>query len=123
MSTKPMMGCGHRQNARTGDGRPACAICTGTDPLALVVVQDPSLEGRLARCMCGNTRPSIESEDGSLAFFEFRGEGSPKAKQMCKHCRYYEVAHRPEKNHDCKTFEPHGAFEFDEYYCGCRGWD
>lgn len=30
----------------------------------------------------------------------------------------------PERNtHQCKTFEPHGPYEFDSYYCGCRGWD
>ncbi len=24
------------------------------------------------------------------------------------------------RGHD---FEPHGSFEYDEYYCGCHGWD
>jgi hypothetical protein len=23
----------------------------------------------------------------------------------------------------CKQFTPHGAYEFDEYYCGCHGWN
>lgn len=23
----------------------------------------------------------------------------------------------------CKTFTPHGPWDFDEFYCGCHGWD
>ena len=23
----------------------------------------------------------------------------------------------------CKKFVPHGAYDFDKFYCGCRGWD
>jgi hypothetical protein len=90
----------------------------------------PSLE-RMARCsQCGRIEPSIKWE--SLAFFEPRGEGTATAKDHCK-CGYYEVAHRfnPDSplNRNvvseglCAGFEPHGAYEYDTFYCGCRGWD
>jgi len=23
----------------------------------------------------------------------------------------------------CPGFEPRGAWDFDSFYCGCRGWD
>ncbi len=80
---------------------------------------------RQARCSyCRRLKPSSTA----LAFFEFCGEGSERATKTCKHCGYNAVAHAPEvmaKNDAlrCKTFEPHGAFEFDSYYCGCGGWE
>lgn len=82
------------------------------------------LAGRQAKCSCGRTAPSSPE----LAFFEFRGPGSEAALEMCKHCPYNVRAHRPEvmaKNDalKCTSFEAHGAFEFDKYYCGCRGWE
>lgn len=87
-------------------------------------VDAPTLSGRLAKCGCGNTRQS----DLDLAFFEYLGPGSPAAAKTCKHCRYHEVAHeKPLPKHLEKQcghdFEPHGPFEFDRFYCGCRGWD
>lgn len=80
--------------------------------------------GRTAKCTCGRIEPSSKS----LAFFEFTGEGSPRSVETCKHCAYHQVAHTPEvmaKNNalKCTTFESKGAFPFDFYYCGCRGWD
>lgn len=79
---------------------------------------------RTAKCGCGRIEPS----SADLPFFEFRGEASLDAKRVCRHCHYFEVAHTPEvmvRNAalKCTTFEPHGAFEFDVFYCGCRGWD
>lgn len=84
----------------------------------------PFLVGRTARCgyhsRCGTEVPSHQK----LAFFEYRGEGSKDAVEKCRHCRYFEVAHKV-GHHDriCDSFEPNGAFEFDSFYCGCRGWD
>ncbi len=80
--------------------------------------------GRNAKCGCGRIEPSSTE----LAFFEFRGDESTAAKYTCKHCGYFEVAHTPEvmaRNAalKCTNFEPRGAFEFDVFYCGCRGWD
>ena len=76
--------------------------------------------GRLARCYCGKTMPSSPS----LAFFEFRGEGSMEATEHCK-CGYHRIAHEPDhaRRVPCREFTPKGAQQFDMYYCGCRGWD
>ena len=88
-----------------------------------------SLE-RQARCNCGRIEPSAKWQ--SLAFFEPRGEGTVAAKEYCK-CEYAEIAHKPDPKMPtrrnvvaeglCPGFTPHGAYEFDLYYCGCRGWD
>lgn len=121
----PMMKCGHAANAVNGKGEPSCVICAGLTPDADVVANEPSFGERLAKCSCGKTQPS--SDRARLAFFEFRGEGSPAAMAHCKHCGYYEVAHNTGKPHlkgnVCEHFEPHGAYDFDLFYCGCRGWD
>lgn len=84
-----------------------------------------ALEGRTARCICGSV---VASTTPHIAFFEYRGEGSRSATTTCKNCRYAEVAHTDEARRKnprllCTTFEPHGAFEFDSFYCGCRGFD
>ena len=100
---------------------------------------EAKLAGRMARCHCGKERPSTEALEGKLAFFEYQGEGSKRAEDTCRHCRYYEVAHgsgaaedrakgyRPRRDvvaeGDCPGFESHGPFDKDIYYCGCRGWD
>lgn len=86
-----------------------------------------NLEGRVAACQCGRTKPSNES----LAFFEYRGEGSRVALERCGTCSYTEVAHKralePGNDHikhiTAHDFTPIGALETDIFYCGCRGWD
>lgn len=93
------------------------------------------LIGREARCTCGASRPSTSEH---LAFFEYRGEGSKRAIETCRHCRYAEIAHTQEivrgpsnsilvhnvvEEGKCPGFEPHGPFDHDTFYCGCRGWD
>lgn len=92
---------------------------------------------RLARCGCGATVPS---DTDSIAFFEDRSAGSRAATNSCKHCGYSECAHDPAHMETlvhlngkrrptqveagrCPGFEPKGEWEFDSYYCGCRGWD
>ena len=117
-----MMECGHATNA-TSDGLPVCAICA-PNVRAYTVASDPDLTDREARCGCGKIVPSSKG----LAFFEYRGEGSQAATNMCRHCRYAEQAHALKPNvkhlqHCCDAFEPHGAWEYDTFYCGCRGWD
>lgn len=127
MGTLFHMGCGHTAQGVDGNGAPVCVICVGTNPRAReVLVEGPDLRGRLAKCSCGNSRPS----DASLAFFEYRGPGSDVAATDCKHCGYHEAAHNPEvkKGHwreqfICDHFEPHGGYDHDIFYCGCRGWD
>ena len=124
---KPLLACGHRANStitdhETGARSPGCAICVGLAPGATTPVPEPDLTGRSARCSCGATRPS-DSERG-LAFFEYLGPKSPAALQRCR-CGYYDTAHVPGARYQVKDhpFKPHGAYEFDTYYCGHAGWD
>ena len=120
---KPIMACGCAANAvspKNGHTVPSCAI---HDCLEIAPVQ-PSLSGRKAQCGCGK----ISESSLDLPFFTFRGEGSSDAIESCKHCRYHEVAHaKPKPPHlvknVCDEFTPHGAFEFDGFYCGHTGWD
>ena len=88
----------------------------GDDPMGIF----EELEGRGARCSCGRIYKSAHN----LPFFQFRGEGSEAATSTC-HCGYYAVAHTDSARHPITDhqFEARGAYEFDEYYCGCRGWD
>lgn len=122
-----MMQCGHAANA-TCEGKPCCAICTGS-PGATLVAETPNLEGRQARCSyCNSTQPSSTK----LAFFEYRGPGSQSASQSCK-CGYHWAAHVHDPRRvvptsvvergECSGFQSKGGSEYDSYYCGCRGWD
>lgn len=87
----------------------------------------------MARCTC-DREPVPSSNHEMLAFFEFRGEGSPHALNTCGHCGYNKVAHGEDapkwadgrtavERANCPGFEPAGAAEFDTYYCGHSGWD
>lgn len=90
-----------------------------------------TLEGRTARCGCGKTKPS--SKD--LAFFRYKGEGSSPADLTCGFLIKGSICHaHPEVHQEINPstkragitdheHQPHGAFEFDEFYCGCSGWD
>ena len=133
--TKPIMKCSHVANS-TSNGRPACVICSCFE----IDDKPPSLDGRIAKCSCGNTRESSPS----LAFFEFQGEGSDWAMGHCAVCGYAPRAHDTnvahmariekggrtryenfmEKNGGVHEFRPRGGDRgYDTYYCGCRGWD
>jgi hypothetical protein len=86
----------------------------------------------MARCSCGALKAS---NSPSLAFFEFRGEGSRAAEQTCANCGYAYTPHVAELIKDfiiketvieagkCPGFKARGAWEYDSFYCGCRGWD
>jgi len=134
-----MLACGcrahgthHNSHDGLGVDHPSCVIHSPA-PEACRIVDAPSLDGRFAKCTCGRTRPS--SLD--LAFFEYEGPGSPRSKQSCKNCGYHEIAHTKEgmagnvptnrktviERGECKGFVAHGPYEFDRFYCGCRGWD
>lgn len=98
------------------------------------------IEGRFAKCGYNNsndkhpdkhTREPIPSST-DLAFFEFRGEGSKSALNVCAICKYYDIApvhgdswrkYDPRLDGEMHEFVPHGPYEFDTYYCGCWGWD
>lgn len=102
--------------------KPSCVIHGCSEPWN----DEPDLTNRIAKCSCGKKEPSTKQ---GLAFLSFKGEGSYSARVMCKHCPYAYQAHvysndrinkEPVK---CVGFEPHGAYEFDEYYCGHSGFD
>ena len=116
MSEKPLMACGCAANARKmPENIPSCVIHECTE----IAKTTPSIEGRTARCSCNAQKPS--SLD--LAFFEYRGDGSRHATELCK-CGYTEAAHKlPHISSKCQQFQARGPHEFDSYYCGCRGWD
>lgn len=116
-----LLSCGHSKNARIWNKEKQAYIdgCTFCGTTEFAEELPPSLEKREAICGCGRREPSINFE--KLAFFEFCGEGSEKAKKICK-CNYHENAHI-NKRVECTQFEPKGALEFDQYYCGCRGWE
>lgn len=120
----PLLECGHAANATNSDGAPACAICIGIHPGAETVARvQIDLTGRQARCCDLSIVPSRFD----LAFFEYRGEGSRVAREHCGNCSYMEAAHtdpiRSKNKHVCDNFVPHGAYEYDSYYCGHAGWD
>jgi hypothetical protein len=131
--SKPMLTCGHIANARRYVDQDreqwlhACAICNCTD----IDPEQPHLDDRKARCYCGEQSERNSSDHQKLAFFEYRGKGSPWAVSHCR-CGYAKNAHRDELTHvmqHCakKNGQPgfieRGPHEFDNYYCGCRGWD
>lgn len=116
MEKSVMLSCGCRANSTNHLGEPSCVIHAGNEPL--VVMPDPDLTYRTARCGCGRTERSTLD----LAFFMYRGEGSPHALENCGVCHYNKVAHGKDRD-ECAGFEAAGPHEFDEFYCGCRGWD
>ena len=81
----------------------------------------------------GESRHKLIPSRYDLAFFEYMGALSERAVLTCKNCGFYKVAHEPAGPYRadgklktkgiCDSFEAHGAFEFDTYYCGCWGWD
>jgi len=126
----PMMKCGHTAQGVNEKDQPVCVICFGIVPGATEVDIQPSLIGRIAVCACGNSEPS----DTGLPFFQYLGEGSGEATNLCE-CGFYDTAHTKEgvarhvdprtviETGHCKGFRPKGANRTDQYYCGCRGWD
>jgi hypothetical protein len=94
MKNKPMMKCGHTANAVTADNQPACAICNCTE----ISEQEIDLTGRKARCVYyGKT-------------FTHQGRTVTCTSENKSSTSLPFFKHKPES-------------EFDEYYCGCWGWD
>lgn len=96
--SKQMMMCGHSANATDGDGNPVCAICFGI-PEATIVNNNPiNLTGRKARCSYyGKT-------------FTHRGRRVTCTGEVDSKVSLAFFEHCPDK-------------EYDNYYCGCFGWD
>lgn len=121
-----LMKCGCRANSTFKNG-PCCAVHFCSE----VATQQPDLTGRKAKCAYGEH--GIVDSSLQLAFFEYKGPGSPNASETCKHCRMHKVAHEHDPGRvdpssvvergQCPGFEPHGTLEMDVYYCGCRGFD
>jgi hypothetical protein len=122
-----MMACGCAANAKrkTDNGWiPTCAVHNTVEQ-----VPDYDLTGRQAIC-CGES--SLRDSDADkLAFFEYRGPGSKSSDLSCT-CGYAKMAHTSDKTHVMKHcakkngvagFVARGPWEYDRYYCGCRGWD
>lgn len=129
--SSPLMKCGHTAMAIDGKGNLCCVICDCYE----IENNLPNLEGRLAKCdCCGNTRKSSLG----LAFFEYRGIGSKFAENKCHICGYF-TKNKPLKNGKfcyANSDKPipnvcinkgkqcvYGPYEYDSFYCGCRGWD
>jgi len=84
------------------------------------------LEGRVAHCRCGRTKPSVEVQGNN--FFVYQGAGS-MASTQCRKCGYYESAHeydasrvRP-KPRDCNYEPTPEGKEFDSFWDGCGNTD
>lgn len=127
-TTKPMMKCGHAANAvrvlLDGTTIPSCAICAPSASASIVDDAPPDLTGRTAKCTCGASAPSSPA----LAFFEYRGPGAGRATCAVGDCIFLESVHQPINPHTGRpgvtdhTFVAR-TYDFDSFYCGCRGWD
>lgn len=138
------------QHSDTHDGLPVNHPSCPVHLCCSVVESKPDLTGRFAICgyatkRDGSKHTAIPSSY-DLAFFVYKGPGSTWAVEKCK-CGYLKAAHEPDpagreypnararKGFGTKmnaaggqliedhAFEPIGPAEFDEYYCGCYGWD
>jgi hypothetical protein len=101
--------------------KPACVVHDCYEPAD----SKPDLTGRTAECAYLPRGHADKPSSFDLAFFEYRGPGCLDAERLCK-CGYARSAHEDparRRNLKCKTFSPHGPWDTDKYYCGCRGWD
>jgi hypothetical protein len=94
MKNKPMMKCGHVANAVMADKKPACVICNCTS----LSEQEIDLTDRKARCTYyGRT-------------FTHKGRMVTCTSENKSSTSLPFFKHKPEN-------------QYDEYYCGCWGWD
>jgi hypothetical protein len=95
-----MMKCGHAANALQG-GKPVCVICAGINEGCNVIVEPPDLTGRMACCA-------------------YRSPGKYGCnKGEAKDGKHGIIPSSP----NLAFFEHKPAEKYDEYYCGCFGWD
>lgn len=122
----PLMMCGHTAEGTDKNGILICVTCYPLPASYVVDSRAHDLTNRRAKCAYHHAEDDSVPSDLNLPFFEFRGEGSADSVNFCKHCGYYKIVHDPTYyrykalGHE---FEPCGPFEYDRYYCGCRGWD
>lgn len=106
--TNPMLKCGHSANATDGNGKPCCAICAPNPSAYQIVGID--LTGRKARCSYYNKPYTTGNRGGN--------ECDTCSKQPDHRCH----CERPSST-ELAFFASHPDKEFDEFYCGCSGWD
>ena len=94
-----MMKCGHSANGVIRDNKPVCVICYGISDGADIIEEKPiDLTGRKARCSYyGKT-------------FTHRGRKVTCTGEVDSKVSLAFFEHCPNK-------------EYDNYYCGCFGWD
>ena len=96
MKELPLMACGHVANGVDMHGNPVCVICYGITPGAIEIEPaPPSLEGRKARCTYYGHA------------FGNRGKCQSEKDSSLALAFFKTWPDRP----------------FDEFYCGCAGWD
>lgn len=145
---KPLMKCGHVANS-ISNNKPACVICSCFEIDEEKSISQ-LLKNRKARCSyysknhgrnsgpihgggkCDSGICSCEVQSSlELPFFEYTGPGS-KYEFANSHPSQGGTGNYLDSNkkmeHLCenngKKFEPCvGGLEFDEFYCGCHGWD
>ena len=90
----------------------------------------PPSPDRAAKCGCGTIKPSVDLANDS--FFENLSPeavaATPLERRSCGHCGYNEICHHPINRGTGRAgITDHvfveRTFEFDRFYCGCRGWD
>jgi len=94
MKNKPMMKCGHVANAVTADNQPGCVFCNCTE----ISKQEIDLTGRKARC----------AYYGKIVKLQGRTSCCKSESKSSTSLPFFK--HKPEN-------------QYDEYYCGCQGWD
>jgi hypothetical protein len=105
-----MMKCGHAANSiqtmPDGTKKPSCAICWPDPESEIIDENPPSLEDRVARCAYYGTLPNGRNHESNYDCK--RGERCLCERPSSPDLPFF--YHRPER-------------EFDEFYCGCWGWD
>jgi hypothetical protein len=86
-------------------------------------MENIELNRRTAHCSaCARETES----NWDLPFFEYRGTASVVSTEQCK-CGYAYAAHPSVSKYPlrgaCEQFRAHGPYDYDLFYCGCRGWD
>lgn len=104
----PLMKCGHTSQAIDKDGNPSCVICWPDANASIVEDAPPDLSNRKARCSYFG---QAKSRGGDCDYPRGRNSDS-------RYCNCVVPSdptlpffhHMPDK-------------DYDEYYCGCGGWD
>jgi hypothetical protein len=109
-----LMKCGHAANGtwQSPDGpKPACVICAGIVPGAHEVDDRPSLDGRLAVCSYARDgQPHPMRPNGGPIYGTTPDGQNALAGPVVSTWDLPFFRHKPES-------------AYDEFFCGCFGWD